>query len=56
VGDVVKGDLSDVQQRLRQAVAAWEHLRTVGASKVQIMDARKDVLYWKKRVKALKKG
>jgi len=53
---VAKGDLADVQLTLRKAVAAWEHLRTIGASRSSIADARKDVLYWKKRVKALKKG
>lgn len=51
---MAKGDLSDCQQRLRAALAAWEHLRSSGARKADILEARKDVLYWKKRVKALK--
>jgi len=50
----MKGDLSDCQQHLRQAVAAWEHLRNHKASKGAIYEAHRDVLYWKKRVKALK--
>jgi len=51
---VVKGDLNDCRQRLRQAVAAWEYLRNNKGRKADIAEAHRDVLYWKKRVKALK--
>jgi len=50
----MKGDLADCQHQLRIAVAAWEHLRNRKASKGAIYEAHRDVLYWKKRVKALK--
>jgi len=53
---VAKGDLSDCQHQLRIAVAAWEHLRKMRASKGAIWEAHRDVLYWKRRVRALKKG
>jgi len=50
----VKGDLSDCQEHLRIAVAAWEHLRRNKASKGAIFEAHRDVLYWKRRVRAMK--
>lgn len=53
---MAKGDLSDCQHQLRIAVAAWEHLRRNRASKGAIWEAHRDVLYWKRRVRALKKG